>query len=72
MMILDFLSLGGAVVGSALIASNIGKARIGYVLFLISATASCILLLNSDASKSLLLTNLWFIVMNIIGIVRHK
>lgn len=72
MLIFDAVSLGGAVLGSALIAANIGKARIGYILFLLSAAASCVLLLESDASRSLLLTNLWFIAMNVIGIVRHK
>lgn len=71
-MILDIAALGGAMVGSFLIAANIGKIRLGYLFFLISSIASVALLVGSDASKSLLLTNIFFIIMNVTGLVRHK
>jgi uncharacterized membrane protein YhhN len=69
--ILDVLALGGAMIGSALIASNSGYNVLGYLFFLISSLASTKLLFSSDASRSLLWTNLWFVCMNIIGIVRY-
>ena len=59
-------------IGSFLIAANIGKIRLGYGFFLASSIASVILLMDSDASKSLMLTNIFFIIMNVIGLVRHK
>jgi hypothetical protein len=69
--VLDVIALGGAMIGSFLIAANIGMTQLGYILFLASSIASVTLLSSSDASKSLLWTNVFFIVMNIIGIVRY-
>lgn len=71
-IILDTAALGGAIIGSFLIAANIGRIRLGYMFFLISSLASVVLLFGSDASKSLLLTNLFFVGMNIFGLMRHK
>lgn len=68
---LDIVALGGAMVGSLLIALNLGVTVIGYGFFLASSIASVRLLMMSDASKSLLLTNLWFVIMNVIGLVRY-
>jgi hypothetical protein len=69
--ILDVIALGGAMIGSALISTNTGYVVFGFCFFLVSSVASTLLLLKSDASKALLLTNLWFIGMNIVGIWRH-
>ncbi len=69
--ILDYIALGGAVIGSFLIAANIGMTQVGYVFFLASSVSAAVLLSSSDASKSLLWTNIFFIIMNVIGIVRY-
>lgn len=69
--VLDFLAVAGAVGGSTLIASNVGLNVLGYALFLISSLASLQLLRQSDASKSLIVINLWFTAMNVLGIVRY-
>ena len=66
--ILDIVALGGAMIGSWLIAGNSGMQVYGFMFFLASSLASTYLLVKSDASKALLLTNLWFIGMNIRGI----
>lgn len=68
--VLDFVVLGGAVIGSGLIALNLGLNFIGYMFFLASSIASVYLLSNSNSPKSLMYTNIFFIVMNIIGIIR--
>lgn len=68
---LDVVALGGAMIGSFLIAANIGMMWWGYVFFLASSLAACYLLLNSTASKSLLMTNIFFCIMNIIGLIRN-
>jgi hypothetical protein len=72
MWIIDIAAVGGAMIGAFLIAANIGKARLGYVFFLISSIASVILVLNSNVSNSLLVTNAFFIGMNLLGLARHK
>lgn len=69
--LLDVTALGGAMIGSLLIAANIGITQIGYVFFLLSSIASVMLLMNSNASRSLYFTNMWFILMNVIGLVRY-
>ena len=70
--IANVLALGGAVVGSTLIASNIGLNFLGYVFFLLSSVSSVYLLLKmSDAPKSLVLQSVFFIGVNLFGLVRY-
>jgi len=69
--IADVVALGGAVVGSMLVASNTGTAAIGYFLFLLSAVASVYLLKTTKGPGSLLLLNLFFVGVNIFGLFRH-
>ena len=69
---LDICVVAGAIGGSTLIASNIGMNVFGYILFLVSSVASLFLLRRSDASKSLVLVNLYFTAMNMIGIIRYS
>ncbi len=69
--LLDVLVLAGAVGGSSLIAANIGMNVLGYVLFLISSVSSLILLRGTNVSKSLVLVNLYFTLMNVLGIIRY-
>lgn len=63
-------SLGGAIIGSALIAWNLGLNQIGYMFFLVSSICSVKLLLESNASKALLLQTIYFTIINIVGILR--
>lgn len=66
----EVLSLGGAIIGSALIASNVGYNQLGYMFFLVSSIATAKLLMESNASKAILLQTLYFTVINVIGIIR--
>ena len=68
---LDAMILGGAVIGSGLIALNIGLNQVGYIFFLMSSIASVYSLRGSNASKSLMHTNVFFIAMNVIGLIRY-
>ena len=66
------VALGGAVGGSVLIAANVGLAVLGYVLFLASSVAGVYLLVTTlNAPRALIYQNVFFIVVNIFGLVRH-
>ena len=66
-------SLAGAIAGSTLIAFNLGAMFnvLGYVFFTISSLSSVWLLLRSNAHRALLWTNLYFTVMNVVGMIRY-
>jgi len=67
------VALGGAVGGSVLIAANVGLAVLGYVLFLASSIAGVYLLVSTkNAPQALIYQNLFFIVVNIFGLIRHS
>jgi uncharacterized protein (UPF0261 family) len=67
------VALGGAVGGSVLIAANIGLAVVGYTLFLASSVASVHLLVTTKNSPiALILQNLFFVVVNVFGLIRHS
>lgn len=68
---LGILALAGNVIGSLLIASNTGHIVLGYAFFILGVVPATYLLLKSNANKTLLLTNLYFFAVNIVGIVRH-
>jgi hypothetical protein len=69
---LSTVALGGAVVGSFLLAANIGLAVVAYITFLASSVAGAWLLIKTpDRPWALLLQNLFFIGVNIFGLVRH-
>lgn len=66
------VALGGAVGGSLLVAANIGLAAVGYLLFLASSVAGVYLLaVTKNSPRALVLQNLFFVVVNIFGLVRH-
>jgi len=70
--IADVLALGGAIGGSGLIAANVGLNAVGYVLFLLSSVSSLYLLKTTkNAPKSLILQNLFFVMVNLVGLVRY-
>lgn len=68
--VIEALSLGGAIIGSALLAFNVGLNQLGYVFFLISSCATIYLLVRSNASKAVLYQTFWFSLVNVIGILR--
>ena len=71
--IANILALGGAVIGSFLVASNTGLNVVGYVLFLLSSISSLYLLMKTkDSPKVLMLQNIFFICVNIFGLVRYS
>jgi hypothetical protein len=72
-LVADVVAFGGAALGSALIASNSGVAIPGYVCFLSSSIASIYLLSQvKGAPKSLILQNIFFVGVNIFGIIRYS
>ena len=67
----DILAVVGNIVGAILVALSQGHPGLGitgYAFFLVGAMASIWLLNHSNASKSLILINGYFIFVNIIGI----
>lgn len=70
--VFDVLALGGAMGGSALIAANVCLNQLGYLLFFLSSVSSLVLLRRVDnAPKALVYQTVFFIVMNLIGLVRY-
>ncbi len=68
----NICAVGGAMIGSLIVASNVGLAGLGYIIFLISSIASLWLLVKSkDAPFALILQNWWFTAVNIFGLIRH-
>lgn len=72
--IIDIIAVGGAVGGSAIMAANIGMqyAVISYVLFLVSSIASVVILSGTVGTKSLTIVNFYFILINVVGIIRYS
>ena len=71
---LDAIVIGSAMGGSALVAAKIGIEFIimAYVLFLINCLSSIALLHKTKGAKSLTIVNLYFVVINIVGIYRYS
>ncbi len=65
------MALACNIIGSILIAVNIGMAPVGYVFFTVGVIPATYLLLVSNANRTLVLTNLYFFGVNILGIFRH-
>lgn len=68
--IADILFVISNAVGALLIASNIGLHLYGFISFLIGNIFGMYLLKQSNASKSLMIIQVMFTVINIIGIIR--
>ncbi len=69
--VLDAVAVSGAVVGSALVASNSNTNAIGYTLFLFSSVASVIILRSANGPKSIMYLNCYFTLINIFGFIRY-
>ena len=72
--ILDFCVIAGSMIGSAMVAANLGQQFIviGYALFLIAGVASVIILKATKGAGSLLFINCYFTIVNIIGLIRYS
>lgn len=57
-------------VGAILIAANLDVVIWGYVLFLISSSATLVLLWNDKGHRPLLALNIFYVGVNIFGIIR--
>lgn len=68
--IIDAMYLIFSVAGAVLVALNIGYQLVGYILFLLSSILGSVLILGSNASRSLLTVNIIFAIINIVGIIR--
>lgn len=68
--IIEHISFWGGVLGAALLAVHISVSGWAYIPFLLSNIASIVLLRNSNASRSIEYQCWFFLVINIIGIVR--
>lgn len=69
--ILELVSFLAAVVGATLVALNIGIGLYGYILFTVSSIATIILLRHSNASKVIEWQTYVFVIVNVVGIIRH-
>lgn len=67
---LDVVSVGGAVIGSLLLASKTEYSKWGYVFYMFGTFASIYIMLHSNVSRSQVIINVWFIAMNLLGILR--
>lgn len=68
--LIEQISLWGAIIGATLLAINISISGWAYVPFLLSNVASFYLLNKIKAPKVLILQSLFFVFINIIGIIR--
>ena len=68
--IVDGLYLASSAVGATLVALNVGAQLAGYSLFLLSSVCALYLLRGTGASRSLMMVNGMFAVINLIGIIR--
>lgn len=65
-------TVAGAVIASTLIAANVGLEVVGYSLFLAASVAAVYLLVTTPAApRALIYQNVFFILVNIFGLVRH-
>ena len=71
MSMLDNLVIATGAVGSLLIAVNFGHNVLGYWSFLISSSGTLWLLYKCNSSYGLKVITIFYILMDIIGIIRY-
>ena len=69
-LILEVIYIITAMTGAAIVASNIGENLIGYWVFLVSSAIGAHLAYHSNASRSIVIVNVIFGCINVIGIIR--
>jgi|GEM_PF-5951971 len=78
--ILNLVYFIGSIFGAGLIALNIGYNRIGFASFLIASVIGLYLIIKHHSSVSvawhkqwaLILVGVYYIIMNIVGIIRYQ
>lgn len=70
--LLEWIFTLGQVAGSLIIASNLGINGIGYMFFLASSIAGIVLLRGHHVARSVVLINIYFTVVNTVGIIRYS
>jgi len=68
--VLDVLSVGGAMIGSLLLAMNSEWSKWGYLFFMVGTLAGILVLLRSNVRRSQVFISVWFLGMNSLGIIR--
>lgn len=59
-----------SIVGSTMVASNSSFSKFGYMIFLIGGISSIKIMLESNIHRSIFVTQLYFICIDIVGIYR--
>jgi len=67
----DIVAVSGSILGSTIIAMNLGYNALGYFFFILASIATLHLLCISTASKSLYVVNAYFLVINVVGLFRY-
>lgn len=69
-LIIQFLAVAPGMVGSIMIASHTNIGQWGYVLFLLSSVATCVLLWNDKSQRAVLMLNQFYVGVNVFGLFR--
>ena len=69
-IVADIIAIGGSMIGSTLVAINIGLGEYGYIAYFFSGCATMYLLKDSDVSKSIKIITLYFMIINFVGFFR--
>lgn len=67
--ILGWLGTACSIVGSSLVASNSSYSVYGFIIFLAGSSCNLKLILSSDIHKSILATTIYFMFIDIYGII---
>lgn len=69
--ILDAIAIIGSMLGSVLIASNSSYVFLGYIFFLTANIATYMILSESNVRKSIIWLNIFYIGVNVLGIINY-
>jgi hypothetical protein len=70
-LIADIIAIGGAMIGSFIIAMNLGLNMYGYIAFIFSGIATLYHYSISETRNSLKFIVWFYLVIDIIGIIRY-
>lgn len=68
--IIEFVSLAGAMIASAMLALNVSFSGWAYIPFLLSNIATIYLIKDSNVPRVIMYQSIFFIIINLIGIFR--
>jgi hypothetical protein len=68
--IVDYVAIGGLVIGSGLLSTNTEWSRWGFVGLFIGSVASVMILKQTNAAKSVMWVNAYLALVNLIAIYR--